>query len=227
MRIHIFEHADFESPGNIIDIAKDKKYNITYTRFYEDFLLPNIDDFDLLIIMGAPMSVNEESEYPWLIEEKKYIRKVIENEKKVLGICFGSQIIADVLGANVYKNNHTEIGWYNIYKDQNNKSSFLSNFANEILTFHWHGDTYNLPEGSLPIFSSQATKYQGFTFKQNVVALQFHWEVKKENISSFIKNTNNQTYTGSFTQKPKDMIECSDSCKSNIKLMEKVLAYFE
>ncbi len=226
MKIHIFEHAHFESAGNIVDIAKDKKHKISYTKFYKDFKLPNINDFELLIIMGAPMSVHDEKEFPWLIEEKKYIKQVIESGKKVLGICFGSQLIAEALGAKVYSNTQKEIGWYNIHKDKNSNSPFLSNFNNNLLTFHWHGDTYDLPEGSLPIFSSAATKNQGFTFGRNVVALQFHWEMTKEIVELLIQHSGNDITIGKFVQTPEDLLANIDGFKSNNKHITHVLEYF-
>ncbi len=226
MKIHIFQHAHFEDPGNIIEIANHKGWDVTYTHFYEDFTLPNLADFDLLIIMGAPMSVHDEDEFPWLKEEKIFILKAIKQGKKVLGICFGSQLIAEVLGVKVYPNKQKEIGWFNIKKNQNGKSDFLSLFENELMAFHWHGDTYDIPKKALPIFSSLATKNQGFTYGDKVIGLQFHWEVTKENVNTFIKNSDEVSNPKNFIQNADSMLSFTNGFETNPELMKKVLDYF-
>lgn len=227
MRIHIFQHAHFESPGNIVDISKSRNHSITTTKFYEDYSFPDIDDFDLLVIMGAPMSVGDEDEYPWLIEEKKFIKYAIEVGKKILGICFGSQLIAEVLGANVYPNKQKEIGWFNIRKDKNTNSSFLIRFPDEVMAFHWHGDTYDLPQKSKPVFSSSTTENQGFTYGDKVIALQFHWEIKINNIEELIIHSGSDLVFGSFIQTKKEMITFPEIFKQSRIMMEKVIEYFE
>ncbi len=227
MRIHIFQHAHFESPGNIVDISKSRNHSITTTKFYEDYSFPDTDDFDLLVIMGAPMSVGDEYEYPWLIEEKKFIKNTIEVGKKILGICFGSQLIAVVLGANVYPNTQKEIGWFNIRKDKNTNSSFLTIFPDEVMAFHWHGETYDLPLKSKPVFSSSATENQGFTYGDKVIALQFHWEITKNEVEELATHSGADLVFGPFIQTKKEMLSFPERFKQNRIMMEKVIEYFE
>ena len=114
MRIHYLQHESHEGLGCIEDWAKRKGHLITSTKFYEDSKLPDLSAFDFLIIMGGSMGVNDEDKYKWLKSEKDFIKRTINSKKPVLGICLGSQLIADALGAKVYPNKYKEIGWMDI-----------------------------------------------------------------------------------------------------------------
>ncbi|MEW8197867.1 MAG: type 1 glutamine amidotransferase, partial [Candidatus Thiodiazotropha endolucinida] len=111
MRAHYLQHVPFEDLGSIENWLKRSGYEITRTRLYESEELPGIESVDLLVIMGGPMSVNDDQDFPWLVEEKEFIKKVIESGKPVLGICLGAQLIACSLGAEVFSNSVKEIGW--------------------------------------------------------------------------------------------------------------------
>ena len=114
MNAHFFQHVPFEGIGNIEPWLIAKGYEITSTQFYKNSQLPDYQKIDLLIIMGGPMSVNDEAKYPWLVAEKQFIRNCIEAGKSVLGICLGSQLIANAMGASVYRNHEKEIGIFYI-----------------------------------------------------------------------------------------------------------------
>ena len=104
MRIHCLQHLKNDTLGNIGTWIARKGYRLTKTLLYEDSLFPDPEEFDLLLIMGGTMSVYQEEEYPWLKPEKEFVRKVIETGNPVLGSCFGAQMIAEVLGGKVTKN---------------------------------------------------------------------------------------------------------------------------
>jgi len=115
MRAHWFQHVSFEGLGSIELWLDSNGYEVTFTRFFESADLPDPDAIDLLVVMGGPMSVNDEDQFPWFVSEKRFIREIIESGKPVLGICLGAQLIANALGANVYPNPVKEIGWFPIY----------------------------------------------------------------------------------------------------------------
>src|SRR5574341_657976 len=142
MRLHSLQHEPFEGLANIEVWAKNKGHSITRTLLFNNEKLPQISDIDWLIIMGGSMNIYEEEKFPWLAEEKNFIAEAIANKKIVLGVCLGSQLIADVLGGKVSKNRHKEIGWFpvTLTKEARN-SSIFSNLPEKFTAFHWHGDT--------------------------------------------------------------------------------------
>src|SRR5512133_165982 len=96
LRIHCFQHIEYEDLGCITEWCQSNGHPVTYTRFYKGEPLPNTDDFDWLIVMGGPMGVYENEKYSWLSHEKASIKSAIEHNKTVLGICLGAQLIAEV-----------------------------------------------------------------------------------------------------------------------------------
>ncbi len=160
MRIHYLQHKPYESLGCIEEWISKSRHSLSATKFYEDTSLPKFSDFDFLIIMGGPMGVYDEDKYPWLKDEKKFIKESINDNKIVLGICLGSQLIADSLGSKVYKNKFKEIGWFPV--KIKNEHKFFNSLPEEIITAHWHGDTFDLPDGAVHIAESSACKNQAF-----------------------------------------------------------------
>lgn len=110
MRVHHLQHVPFEGLSSIESILKEKGHQLSATHLYDDQSLPSINDIDWLIVMGGPMGIYDEESYPWLSAEKRFIKEAINSGKIVLGICLGAQLIADALGARIYKNEHREIG---------------------------------------------------------------------------------------------------------------------
>ena len=98
MRAHYLQHVPFEGLGSIEYWLQNAGYEITSTQFFNSGVLPDIKDIDFLIVMGGPMSVNDETEHSWLVKEKKFIKSTIETGKPVLGICLGAQLIANSMG---------------------------------------------------------------------------------------------------------------------------------
>ena len=208
MKIHYFQHVPFEGLGNIEDWIKSKGHSIFSTRFYNHDALPKLDDIDWLIIMGGPMGAYEENIYPWLSAEKKFIGQAINRGINVLGICLGAQLIASVLGAKVYPNEHKEIGWFpiNITKD-GRTSALFTGIPSELIAFHWHGDTFDLPNGANHLAESVVCRNQAFSYKNHVLALQFHLDLKKRNVEELIKNCGNELIMAPYIQSAENMLE--------------------
>jgi GMP synthase-like glutamine amidotransferase len=188
MHIHCLQHVNFENPGTILEWISEKNHTISYTKFFEDNpILPTLNSFDDLIILGGYMNVHEEEKFPWLKVEKTFIKQVIETEKKIFGICLGSQLLANVLGAKVVKGSQKEIGFFPI-EFSKKESSLFNHFQNETSVFHWHGDTFEIPENAVRIASSKACKNQGFMVGNRILAFQFHIEMDEETIENLMKN---------------------------------------
>ncbi len=181
MKIHCLMHVDFESPGYILDWAKWNDFEVSYTRLYNGETLPEINAFDMLVVMGGPMGVYDSEKYTWLNNEKEFIKEAIESDKYVLGICLGAQLIAAAMGAKVYPSGIQEIGWYPIELTEKGDKLWGSlDPENRWMVLHWHGDTFDLPEGAQLLASSKVTKNQAFLLGNNVLGLQFHLEATPE-----------------------------------------------
>ncbi len=228
MRIHILQHESFESPGIIVEWIKEKNYNLTSTKFYKSDKLPGINDFDWLIIMGGPMGVYDEDKFPWLKSEKEFIRQSIENNKIVLGICLGSQLIAASLGAKVYPNKFKEIGWMDVGLTDSSKDNFLfSSLPKKLKVFQWHGDTFDLPAGAVHLAESEACKNQAFIIKDRVLALQFHCEVTKSSLIEMLESGENELKNEKYVQIAKEILSQKYLIPSNNKIMLTLLDKLE
>jgi len=207
MRIACLKHVPFEGPGNIARWAAEKGYPLTITNLFENQPVPQIDEFDLLVVMGGPMSVHDETEHPWLKPEKRLIRECIENGKFVLGVCLGSQLIAEVLGSSVYRNRVREIGWFPIrVRKEAAASRFHASLPSEMYALHWHGETYDLPPGCVHLAESVACAVQAFEHPL-ALGLQFHLEVTGEGLDGLIRNCGNEIGTGPFEEAPEKLID--------------------
>jgi len=212
----VIQHSPLNTLGTIEEYAKTQSHAIESIRFYETENAPAINSFDLLIIMGGPMGVYTYRENPWLRNEKEFIKQVIDAGKPVLGICLGAQLLADILGAQVYENKYMEMGWFPIKvvskpaskkeKSQKEETEFLKGLPEKITVFHWHSQTFSLPEGAIRLYESKGCKNQGFIYNRRVVGLQFHPEVNEERIESLIERFGNIMGDGPFIQNKKAML---------------------
>ena len=224
IRIHCFQHVLFEGLGNIEEWIKAKGHLLSATRFYNNEALPKLDDIDWLIVMGGPMGAYEENLYPWLAAEKRFIGQAINKGLKVLGICLGAQLIASALGAKVYPNPYKEIGWFPINLTDDGKTSALfRGLPAEILVFHWHGDTFDLPSGAKHLAESTACKNQAFFYKNHVLALQFHLDLKRENVEQLIKNCGRELTAAPYVQTAEKMLGQNNQFAIIEKYMRQIL----
>jgi GMP synthase (glutamine-hydrolysing) len=224
LRIHYFQHVAYEGLGSIEEWISKSGHSLATTKFFDNEKLPGISDFDWLIVMGGPMSVNDENQYPWLAAEKKYIREAINAGKIVLGICLGSQLVSAALGAKVYKNSEKEIGWFDIEPTCFAKSGAVQ-FLPEVRTkvFHWHGDTFDIPVNATHLAYSKACRNQAYLYKDKVLALQFHIEPTAEMIRNWIKSAGDNLTTGNFVQSEKVILENFGLIDINKKILFELL----
>ena len=142
-------------------------------------------NYSLVVILGAPESANDD--LPYLKAEQKLIKKTADDHIPVLGICLGSQLIAKTFGGKVYRGPKKEIGFYHDLRIDNN-SKLFSGFTNPFTVFHWHGDTFDLPEKAVRLVHSENYPNQAFQIA-SAVGLQFHLEVNAEMVNLWLDKT--------------------------------------
>lgn len=209
MKIHYLQHVPFEGPAGIRLWADQFGHELAGTHLHKDEKLPDIEKTDALVIMGGPMNVHDENQYPWLQREKAFIRECIIRQKKVLGICLGAQLIADVLGAKVVPMKQKEIGWFPLRwtEDAINHPIFYE-MPRQQTVLHWHGDRFDIPDGACHLATSEACDTQAFLYKDHVLGLQFHLEMAQEGLEDLIANSDQELEStgGPWIQKADEML---------------------
>ncbi|MCU0581980.1 MAG: type 1 glutamine amidotransferase [Syntrophales bacterium] len=201
MRIHYLQHVPFEGLGSMEPFLTNRAHHLTSTRFFLEETLPPLSAFDWLIIMGGPMGAHDERRHPWLKREKAFIQLAVATGKTVLGICLGAQLIADALGAKVYQNHCREIGWFPVkLPDHVEHTVFKGVFPHDFEAFHWHGDTFDIPDAGHLLASSQACPNQGFIVGDRVIGLQFHLESTPDSVKALVENCGHEPDGSAFVQ---------------------------
>jgi GMP synthase (glutamine-hydrolysing) len=177
----VLRHEKFEGLGYFADALNACGIRFSYHDLGADFLP---DKHDALVIMGGPMSANHP--LPGLAAELSLIERGLKNRIPMLGICLGSQLLAKALGAKVYRNAELEIGWAPVHlTDAGGADPLFQGIASPTTFFHWHGDTFDLPEGAEWLAYSAKCRNQAFRYAKNVYGVQFHPEVSAEMIADW------------------------------------------
>ena len=179
----VIQNSKIEGIGTLGNLLESDGFRLQ-TVYAKKEKIPT-DNFSLLIVLGASESANDNLSY--LLDEQKLIRKFVEHNIPVLGICLGSQLIAKSFGAKVFPGAKKEIGFYNDIEIDNNAKLF-SGIQSPMTVFHWHGDTFSLPHNSTRIAHSKDYVNQAFQFK-SAVAVQFHLEVDKGIVELWLDKT--------------------------------------
>ena len=198
VKVHILQHVPFEDIGSIDSWLMSHGEKASYTRFFENSVSPDPKELDLIIAMGGPMSVNDESTLPWLRTEKQFIHTAIKHGVSVLGICLGAQLVASALGCRVYRNPVKEIGWFPIEAISNTGTTFQ--FPPNCNVFHWHGETFDLPNGAIRLARSVVCENQAFQLNKNVIGMQFHLETTPQSAQALIENCSDELVAGKYIQ---------------------------
>ena len=185
MRVVAFRHVPFEGLGLIQPALEDNGISVEFPDLFRNGTsLPDVAAADGLIFMGGPMSANDD--LPYLKQEIEFIRQAVKRGQPVLGVCLGSQLIAKALGAKVYKNSSKEIGWFDVHlTEAGRQDPILSGLEGSETVFHWHGETFDLPEGASWLAYSDACRHQAYRVGSKTYGLQFHLEVTPEMIGDW------------------------------------------
>lgn len=224
MRAHFLQHVPFEGLGSIRAWLDAAGYRVTFTQLFETAEFPDLSEVHLLIVLGGPMSVNDEERYPWLVKEKQFIRNAIALGRPVLGICLGAQLIASALGSRVYRNATPEIGWFPVQAVADELPTFDFPPAAEV--FHWHGETFDLPPGAIHLARSAACEHQAFQWGNSVIGLQFHLETTPQSACDLVAHCADELVAGPYVQSEAEILSAPPEKYEAIHaLMGEVLAF--
>jgi GMP synthase-like glutamine amidotransferase len=199
MNVQVFQHSSSEGLGAIEPWLRGRGAEIATTQFFAGALPPPIESIDALIVMGGAMSANDEGELPWLRGEKRFIAQAVERGLPVLGVCLGSQLIANVLGGRVFPNANREIGWFPVLRTPDAAAHRLGAcLPREAEVFHWHGETFTLPPGAVHLMRSAACENQAFAVGANVLGVQFHPEITEESAREWFDDAGDRLGTGPY-----------------------------
>ena len=203
-RLLVLQHVKIEGPGLFEQFAKEKDLQIEVVRLDKKDPLPQTKKGDLILIMGGPMGVKDigSDRYPWLKLERDFIKKELENERPIIGVCLGAQLLASAAGGDVEILKYgsppkalPEIGWSQIFIDKSNKD-FKALFEDPFHVLHWHGDRILLPNKAVLIASSARCKEQFFRIGDFAYGLQFHIEATGGMINKWIKEDKEFVFKG-------------------------------
>ena len=224
LSISVLQHVPFEGPGHIAAWAAVRGYQLGVCRIFEGDLLPDLRSIDMVVVMGGPMNIYEEDRFPWLAEEKRFLKEAISAGKIVVGICLGAQLIADALGSRVYAHTQREIGWYPVLPiGSRDKNMFVDLAGAEFMAFHWHGDTFDVPPAALQLARSRGCEQQAFIFGDRVLGLQFHLESTAQSIADLLAHCSADMIPGPFVQDVSHIQEGIRYVTQLHSLLEKVL----
>ena len=184
----VFQHIGCETPGIFLDLLREQKRPIETVKLYEGDRLPeDLSGFAGLLVMGGPMSVNDEAKYPWLKAEDRLLKEALAADLPTLGICLGSQLIAKAAGGTVRRGPRKEIGWYQVRLTPAARHDRLfREFPETVEVFQWHGEYFDTPPGAVNLASSALYQCQAFSIGRNVYGLLFHLEVTGPMVSDWV-----------------------------------------
>lgn len=185
--ILIFKHVPFEGPGTFREELDKRSLKYREVNLYEGEVPKNLEGCGGLIIMGGPMNVYEEVEYPFLKDEDRLIKEALSKKLPMIGVCLGAQLMAKASRAKVTKGAKKEIGWYPLHLTEDAQSDpAFKVLPKEVEVFQWHGDTFDIPQGAVRLASSELFPNQAFRIGDNAYAFQFHIEVTEEIIREWV-----------------------------------------
>lgn len=219
MRINILQHTPNEGPGSIQLWAHERNHEVYIYHPYQFGKLPTVDETDMLVILGGPMSPNDD--LPWIKQEREIIRQLLNLHRPIFGACFGGQQIAKTLGYQVKKAPHKEVGWAPVYR----KIDAIPRIPAKLTALHWHEEMFEIPEEAKLLFSSDLVRNQGFILNGNVIGLQFHFEPEEDNVREIVINDGDYALDhNDLCQTPQDIIDHGVP-EENKKVMFKILDY--
>ena len=218
-RVWVLQHIECENLGTIAHSLQSAGTSAQHIRTFEGQSVPKeMGDAAGLIVMGGPMGVSEQDRHPFLRQEIGLIDQALREEKPVLGICLGSQLLAAALGARVTKGKKKEIGWHGeTLTEAVKRDPLWMGVEPSFTAYHWHGDIFELPPGAVSLASSELTKCQAFRYGHHAYGFLFHMEITEGMIKDMVK-----TFTDELQEIGLDGREIIKGAKDHLPRLQRV-----
>ncbi|BDZ30843.1 type 1 glutamine amidotransferase [Lactiplantibacillus sp. WILCCON 0030] len=218
MRINVLQHTPNEGPGAIQAWSQAHGHEMLIYHPYQFGILPTAAETDLLVILGGPMSPNDDLD--WIKAERTLIKELLVADKPIFGACYGAQQITKALGYPVTKAPAKEVGWAPVYR----KSTRIPGIPAKLMALHRHEEMFEIPDGAERLFSSDRVPNQGFVLGQHVVGLQLHFEPQADDVREIVVNDGAYTTGSALGQSPADILATAVPAE-NREVMFKIMTY--
>ena len=218
MIVNVLQHTPNEGPGSIQKWAHLHHHEFYVYHPYQFGILPTAEETDFLVILGGPMSPNDD--LPWIKQERQLIKKLLAKNVPILGICYGAQQIVKTLGYQVKKAPVKEVGWGPVTVQTN----IIKGLPHELTVLHWHEEMFEIPQEAKILFSNDNLQNQGFVLGKQAVGLQFHLEPEEDNLKEIVVN-DAQYISGSVFQQTAEQIISAPIPPANEAAMFSILDY--
>lgn len=179
----ILQHTRTCPPGTTLEWLRARDISSQTLLVSEISSWPGLDSFDYLFVCGGGMNVDQEDVFPWLVKEKEFLASAVRAGKKIVGLCLGAQLLAEVLGAKVYPNKAWETGWHPVRLES----------GKDLMVFEWHAYTFDLPRAAERMATNSQCLNQAYRVGSRILAFQFHPEADQEWILARFKDSDAPT----------------------------------
>ena len=210
----VFLHSADDAPGYLVDYLQQKKIPYRVIQSYKNEIIPELNDSIAgLAFMGGGMSANDD--ITWVKDETHLIKQALKAGRPILGHCLGGQLISKALGQNISKNAVPELGWHYCFRNNNSKydstgkstgNDWLGDIQDPFIMFHWHYETFSIPPGATPLFSSANCKNQAYHYGDNVLAMQCHVEMTESMVTCWVNNYQHELQNESSSEQTPEQI---------------------
>ena len=187
--IYYLQHIDIEGPGTLGEFFNAQGFQSKTVELYNNDPLPkNFNEIQAVVILGGPMNVDENGAYPFLKQEKEFIRELIQRDILTIGLCLGAQLIAKSAGSRVYQAPVHEIGFFDIMlTEQGLKDPLFNGVEQTNQFFQWHEDTFDVPESGILLASGLNCPNQIFRLGTKVYGFQCHMEIRQADALAWVQ----------------------------------------
>lgn len=207
MRVHALFHSRLEPLGAIAQWVRRHEFTLTSSHSWMGETIPDPSEFDILIILGGPQTPKDKAQFPFLQHEIDIIKAACAQNKIVLGICLGAQLLCEAFEMNTQASPSKEFGYFPVTLTEAGRADPLfADFPETFSVMHWHNDMPELPEGAVLLAGSQGCPNQAIRFADRVYGLQFHMEFTHPILQVLLRSCHNDLIPGPYTQSPDEMI---------------------